>query len=100
MDQENLSKLDRQNRKENLPVSSSVKIYFSCRRSAEIFPEYVCKIKVKFKTAIFVALEGALCRAFFDKSDLFLWGGIFLIESELLFICQLSLNIFFLLAVC
>jgi len=31
----------------NLPVSSSVEIYFSCRRSAEIFPEHVCEENVK-----------------------------------------------------
>jgi len=40
-----------------------VQIYFSCRRSAEIFPNtFVKKSEIK-KPVIFAALEGALCRA-------------------------------------
>lgn len=62
----------------------SVLIYFFGRRTTEIFPKHVCKIKMKLKKRSFckfkISLEGALRRAFLIKLIFSFLGRCFLIE--------------------
>jgi len=65
---------------EPLSTFNSVLIYFSGRRTAKIFPEYVCQDKVKKseieKPVIFAALWDSL-QGFFRLSDSFPLGRFF-----------------------